>query len=280
MPLLWFASYPKSGNTWLRAFFANYVVDRPEPLPIQSLGDHVLSDTTKWPYKKVASQDIDTMADTDWFRLRPAAQAVMAAACKGPVPVKTHSVLGAHKGAPTINMDVSCGSIYVVRNPLDVLVSYADFIGEDISSCADIMLMPVAIAQRTEISAPAVQSSWSNHVESWTGLPPTHVHIMRYEDMKADPERSFAPIPGFFGLPTDAERLKRAIRHSSFGELARQEAETGFRERSQKQEKFFRRGETGGWRNVLSDDVVQRMIDGCGSMMRKFGYLDEAGNPI
>ena len=33
----WLASYPKSGNTWMRAYLANYLMDPDEPVSINDL---------------------------------------------------------------------------------------------------------------------------------------------------------------------------------------------------------------------------------------------------
>lgn len=35
--ICWLASYPKSGNTWLRIFLANMIADRGEPVLLRDL---------------------------------------------------------------------------------------------------------------------------------------------------------------------------------------------------------------------------------------------------
>ena len=42
--LIWLASYPKSGNTWLRAFLHNLMRNPNEPYDINRLTDFTLSD--------------------------------------------------------------------------------------------------------------------------------------------------------------------------------------------------------------------------------------------
>ena len=113
-----------------------------------------------------------------------------------------------------------------------------------------------------------------------TAHPSPLLTVVRYEDLQADPSAAFRPLPARLGLPADEARLEKAIRFSSFGELARQEASDGFRERSANQKKFFRSGTTGGWRGVLPAPLVRRMVRELGPVMRRFGYLGPDGQPV
>jgi hypothetical protein len=40
---------------------------------------------------------------------------------------------------------------------------------------------------------------------------------------------------------------------------------------------FFRKGEIGSWRDVLTEEQISRIISDHGEVMRRFGYLTEAG---
>jgi hypothetical protein len=121
--------------------------------------------------------------------------------------------------------------------------------------------------------------TWSDHVTSWldrSGLP---VHLVRYEDLKRDPERFFGEVVRFCGLPLDMERVSRAVAFSEFSELRGQEQSNDFCERLS-QTPFFRKGQAGSWREELPADLVQRLIDIHGETMRRFGYLDENNQPV
>jgi hypothetical protein len=122
--------------------------------------------------------------------------------------------------------------------------------------------------------------SWSGHVHSWvddSGLP---LHLIRYEDLRREPEKIFGEVAHFCNLPFDAARIQKAIAFSSFGELQKQEKEKGFRERLPKTSgAFFRQGRVGGWRDELTPDLVKQLIDAQGETMKRFGYLDEYNQP-
>ena len=104
------------------------------------------------------------------------------------------------------------------------------------------------------------------------------LHVVRYEDMREKPMKTFAGLSKFLGLPEDKERVKRAVKFSSFRELKKQEAAGGFAEaRPDGKARFFRQGKAGAWRGVLSDELVARLIDTHGEVMTEFGYLSRNG---
>jgi hypothetical protein len=76
----------------------------------------------------------------------------------------------------------------------------------------------------------------------------------------------------FLGLPDDRERLARAIKLSSFKELRKKEDAHGFIERSSAQQRFFREGKAGGWREKLTPVQVQSLVAVNEPQMRRFGY--------
>jgi hypothetical protein len=104
-----------------------------------------------------------------------------------------------------------------------------------------------------------VLGRWDDHVASWTESQGLALHVMRYEDMVADPERAFRALLGFLRAPVNDGQLRRAIRRASFKSLQKQEAREGFRERPGAMERFFVRGKPGGWRDELTPDQVARL---------------------
>src|SRR5206468_5896926 len=87
---------------------------------------------------------------------------------EGLVFVKTHNALMSDRGHPTINLSVTTGAVYIVRNPLDVVLSYAPHMGLDIDRAIERMATPGVETGVTEKMVYEVWGSWSEHVESWT----------------------------------------------------------------------------------------------------------------
>ena len=127
--------------------------------------------------------------------------------------------------------------------------STADFMGTGLDQAIEMMgtdyLEVPHDLERNNVSI--LSGSWSQHVASWTGREDERLHVVRYEDMLDKPSATFGAVARFLGLKPSRQRLLRAIRHSSFRALQSQEAAGGFKERSEHQKKFFRRGKAGGW---------------------------------
>ena len=73
--------------------------------------------------------------------------------------------------------------------------------------------------------------SWSEHVLSWIEQEGFPVHVVRYEDMQGSPLETFTAAARFCGLACDPDSVRRALDHSSFEKLQKQERKSGFRER-------------------------------------------------
>ncbi len=202
-------------------------------------------------------------------------QADLVRGAEGPVYIKTHNAVATVEGFPTVNFDVTLAAVYVVRNPLDVAVSYAHYSGLPFDPIIAHMADPSGNIDFSGRRVWEFMGSWSFHAASWMSVPHRPILLLRYEDMLAAPERSFGRLAAFLRLKADAGQLARAIEKSSFAEMARQEEQHGFNERPGTSEKFFRSGKAGQWREALSPAQVSAVIAAHGPMMMRFGYLAE-----
>src|SRR5438093_533418 len=104
-------------------------------------------------------------------------------------------------------MEHTAGAIYVVRNPLDMVISHAHHYGKTIDESIVTVNEDAKVAGG-EISVFEVHCSWSRNVESWTARPSPALHIMRYEDMRARPVEAFGGLVQFL-------RQMRSEEHTS-----------------------------------------------------------------
>jgi hypothetical protein len=111
-------------------------------------------------------------------------------------------------------------------------------------------------------------------VHFWTRRPSPQLHVMRYEDMVAGPERAFAALIRFLGQAPPPDRLARAVRFSAFATLQAQEQAHGFIEQPpESRGPFFAAGRPGLWREVLTRAQRRRLERDHASVMARFGYL-------
>ena len=271
--ILWLASYPKSGNTWLRIFFANLFADGQSAYDINDLGRYFFGEMSADLYEHVAGKSVTAMSDYEIHQLRPRVHQLLTSLRPETVIVKTHNAIAERDGISTVTPGATEGAIYVVRNPLDVVISYADHYGLSVDNAIDAMASP----ENRVVTAPTAVfqylGDWSRHVHSWSRADGLRCHVVRYEDLSNKPVDSFAAITAFLGMKVPRGRVRRAVRNASFKEVKRQERKRGFAEKSRHAEAFFRQGKTNQWRNNLSAEQVERIVASHGETMAEFGYL-------
>jgi hypothetical protein len=273
--IVWLASYPKSGNTWLRHFLHGLLRPGEGAHDINDMHGLTAYETAARWFRPLAGRPLDECDPAEIARLRPRAQEALAAAADGLVFAKTHSALVRDGGEPTINARVTAGALYIVRNPLDVAASFAHHLGAGLDDAIRCMASPGFTARASAHFAHEVYGSWSENVASWTAKPHRALHVMRYEDMLAAPRQAFRALADHLLLtPTDAA-LDAAIERSSFARLKEQEERAGFAEKPAAAASFFREGKAGGWREALSAPQIRAIVGAHREQMARFGYVPE-----
>ena len=279
--LVWIASYPKSGSTWVRILLANFLADSEAPVPINRISRHLpgIGASSRREFELEIGISSAECTDAEADMLMPAlhrCRAVRAAKAGKTVFCKIHDACRrTSAGDPLIPEEVTLGALYVLRHPLDVAVSSAFYSDCDFAQAVAHLNHP-----RTRQAGNSVDQmlqvlfDWSGHVRSWTGaLFP--VLAVRYEDLLADAPGQLGRMARFLRLEGagDEGRLRRAAAFSSFDRLREEEDREGFVEgwRNLKHP-FFRCGESGAWRRHLSAEQVRSVLDAHAETMAAFEY--------
>ncbi|USG61434.1 sulfotransferase domain-containing protein [Sneathiella marina] len=271
--IVWLASYPKSGNTWIRTFLHNLHFDPAKPFDINMISSLTYGDGGKTWYEKASGKPFDELTPQQVARLTPTVHMAFANMRPGPVFVKTHSAVGSLHNVPLITMECTIGAVYIVRNPLDIAVSMASHYDMDLDESIDMLNNPRATARGSEGKVAQIYGSWTSHVGSWQEQRGAKMLTLRYEDLLTKPRKTFSALTHFLQLKHSRKQLEKAIKFSSFDNLKKQELEKGFKERPNDKDLFFRVGKAGQWKELLSDDQKNRVIDCHQHMMKEFGYL-------
>ncbi|SMF09177.1 Sulfotransferase domain-containing protein [Tistlia consotensis] len=279
--LVWLASYPKSGNTWLRLFLANYLLDRSEPFPINDLPKLTFADNVAEPYVKLSGRPIEALDEATVHALRPQVHRLLSTQGPDLILVKTHVALYVSNGIPSITVPATRATVYLVRNPFDVADSFAQHFGVGLDQAVDTLCSPNALLRgdpRRKLGQRI--GDWGSHATRWADAAPLNPLVLRYEDLRRDPLGAFSAVVRHLGLPCDPPRVERAIGFAAFDEARRQEERVGFVEGSSKAERFFRAGQIGRGRDRLGEEQRGRLVAAHGEAMRRFGYLDADGRPV
>lgn len=273
--IVWLAAYPKSGNTWVRAFLYNLIEQPAKPGRIANLPDYFESESDpRWYLPMLGGKSLEECSAEEIISLKNAVHREIAASRpSGSVFTKTHNRFGNYNDHPLHNVSVMSGAIYIVRNPLDVVLSTADHFGLSIDAAIDFMANDDTGTPSNQENVVSYLGSWSSHVASWTRQAHKQIVVIRYEDMLDKPLKAFGQMAKLLGLGKDKTGIKRAIRFSSFAELKKQETGEGFIERSQNSKFFFRKGKKNQWVTELNDTQVERIVDRHREQMQKFKYI-------
>jgi hypothetical protein len=184
-------------------------------------------------------------------------------------------------GRPLFPPDVSRAAIYFIRNPLDVLISFAHHSATEPEKMIRVLNDPEkAFGRSPEKLFNQLRqklSTWSGHVKSWVDQEDIPVHVMRYEDMRRDPFEVFEKALKFLHLTVSDEKVRQALKNSDLSILQEQEKQQGFKEKMIRADQFFRKGKPGEWREVLTEEQVKSVVSEHREVMRRFGYLDQDG---
>jgi hypothetical protein len=287
MRTVWLASYPKSGNTWMRVLLANLAAEGERAVDINNLvlRGGIASARERFDQLTLLDSGLLTLEEID--ALRPRVYEMLAGdpcdddgapPAEGPVRfIKAHDAYSRlSSGEPLLaSTRAASGAIVIVRDPRDIAPSLAHHSHIGLNEAIDFMGDPGAAfcgkRDRQHRQLRQRLHDWSGHVESWLDQADVPVHLVRYEDLKADPVATLSAALSFMQMEASSAAIERAVRLSAFDNLAAQERDNGFRE-APLQRRFFRRGESGAWRDELDRSQVARIEQDHGAVMRRLGY--------
>ncbi len=276
--IVWLASYPRSGNTWLRIFLDRLIhVLEGREVDEEDFARRIrfaLTDSDIGLYKGWLEPPASNVSPMDLAKARLPALASIVEHSPGIVPLKTHYANIAMYDVRFMAPEISAGAIYVVRNPLDVAISFAHFNSSPIDESIAIMGKSGCVTPPGENILFELRGSWSEHVSTWTTDHDDSLLVVRYEDMLEKPLEAFAAIAKHTRMTCTNAQLQKAIDLTSFGQLREREARSGFVEKPESVGRFFREGKSGQWQDVLTNEQVERIIADHGVQMRRMGYLD------
>lgn len=283
--IFWLASYPKSGNTWLRIFlFKIYQLSRQKVILDELSGVGLMPANRKW-LDALTGFDTACLTDDEADHIKSDTSQWFAQLQKDTLYYKSHEAYTYFDdGEPRIPVANSLGAIYLVRNPLDVSISLASHYNCSIDDAIGYLNDPdYTIAGTACGYQPRLRQmyySWSGHVKSWLSAKNIRHLMVRYEDMKRQPLETFTTIVNFLNLNVSSDMIKSALEETRFDKLKALEAEKGFNEAMVHGNPFFRKGIVGDWKNTLSQEQVDKIVNAHRDVMQMLGYLDENGQPI
>lgn len=257
--IIWLASYPKSGNTWMRSLLAHYFMPLGKAPDINNLRQFTTGDTRQDFFDAANGGPFRGQGLDDWMRVRGRALRLIAASKPDHHFVKTHCQPIRLFDQDVIPPEITAAAIYILRNPFDLAPSFARHQACDLDTAIAQMLNPDTITG-TPSGIIDLLGRWDDHIHTWThagGLP---LHVVRYEDMLANTGKAMRGlIERFFRLAVDKPKLARAVKATNFESMKKFEESHGFAEKPAAMKAFFAKGQAGVWREDLTPVQVGRL---------------------
>ena len=281
--IIWIASYPKSGNTWVRSLLASYLYSNNGVFNFD-----LLKKIKQFPSKKSFEfflkdfTDIKKISDY-WI----AAQERIRFFNKETIFLKTHSALCTLENNPFTNKRNTKAVIYIVRDPRNVITSLAHHYSLNIDQAFDFindknrMLLKNEYGQGN-FGIATVLGNWSEHYKSWKNINFAPILIVRYEDLINDVKKTFMSILNFLSnltkIEIDEKKIINTIDSCRFDVLSNKEKNEGFIEsvdhkESGKKLKFFNLGKKNNWKNLLDKQYEEKLRENFEPVMKELNYL-------
>ena len=282
---IWLASYPKSGNTLLRSMIAAYFFSKegiynfdliknikqfPNITLFERLGIDVKNE------KEVVKNYIKVQES---FNKKNSVQFL-----------KTHSYLFNINNHAFTDLSNSLGSIYIVRDPRNVVTSYANHTNISIEQAADDLINLTQMggdlnktkgSERTKVFT----GTWNSNFNSWKSFKFQNRYLLiKYEDLISHKEKTFLKVLNFIHKlnkvkpEIDINKLKNVILTTDFEKMKKMEEEKGFFEgkvdkKTGKKIPFFNLGEKNDWKKILNEQIQEKIENAFQKEMKELGYI-------
>ena len=277
--IFWIASYPKSGNTWLRAIILSLFFTKDGVFDFKLLNKIRYFDTPG-NYKFIESLNNDdfnnvhdlTVISKYWIEAQKRSIVI-----DGNFTFyKTHSANIKINNFRYTNEDTTLGLIYLVRDPRDVVLSYAKHKGMGVNEIIDLMKNE-EILTSSGGGYPVVLSSWNHHYLSWINLKVPKI-IIRFEDLLEKTEMILWKLIDFFDVNYQLKfnNTKRVVNNillsTTFEKFQDYEKKHGFAEATTNS-MFFRKGKSNQWQKELNEYQQDEIENSFKSAMKEINYL-------
>ena len=288
--IIWLASYPKSGNTWLRAILHQIIIKKKNNHETWLSNLHKLVDT--YPkiehFKNLTSvliNESDFLNKNEIIKNWDKSQKKLNSDKKLRL-LKTHNMLCSinidqHNHSFT-NEDNTLGVIHVVRDPRNVITSVKNhFFLQTYDEALEFLTNASKWSGIKNGEIPHFISSWEHHFESWALFPKNYI-LFKYEDILNNPEKQIKRLieylQKFIKIDCDKETINQIINDTNFENLKNLEKKGNFLENAVNAEtkdkaNFFNLGPKNDYKKLLDKNIQNEIENKFENTMKKLNYL-------
>ena len=277
--IIWIASYPKSGNTYLRSFLASYYFSKKGKFDF-----NLLMNIPQFPSIRFSQRDFLSFSDAskNWISNQK-----FFFNKEELFFLKTHNSLCRYENFEFTTQSESIGAIYIVRDPRNVITSMCNHYSFNLEYALEKMSDKKASlsekASNGDCSNFTFLGSWSDHYKSWKNNDKFKVLFIKYEDLKENKELIFKKVIDFIERlkgskqnKFDENKFFNSIRSTNFVNLKNKEINEGFEESKissmGKKINFFNMGFKNDWKKLLPQNIIKKIDKQFEKELSELGY--------
>lgn len=282
---IWLASYPKSGNTLVRSLLASYFFSKDG-----SFNFEIIKNIKQFPNSELfENMGVNIKNEKDVIKNYIRVQESINK--KNSVQfLKTHSYLFNIDNNQFTDLKNTLGAIYIVRDPRNVVTSYAHHNAISVSKAAFQLTNSIHLggnlsSKKTSDRTKVYLGSWNSNFNSWKSLKaPGKYLLIKYEDLINNKKETFIKILEFIyslqkvNFVIDDAKLENTLMSTDFENMQNLEKEKGFIEskidlKTGKKIPFFNLGAQNRWENSLDSKIKKQIEDAFEKEMKELEYL-------
>jgi len=281
--IVWLASYPKSGNTYLRSLISSYLYSNDGLFNF-----NLLKNTIQFPNKFIFDKlgiDFKNVTEQNKNYLQ-AQEFIHKLGKKNSIQfVKTHSSCASIGNYKFLSFETTLCAIHIVRDPRNVVTSYSKHFKKTKKQSVFDITNELIIGINSKTHPPTHVGAWNFHYNSWKQLNKSNRYMLvKYEELLNDPEKILVSVLNFIyrlgksKISIDKKKLANSIASTDFDKMQKLEKKEGFFE-SKKNEKtgesvpFFNLGKKNDWRNYLDNKLIKKIETKFEKEMLELNYL-------
>ena len=278
--IIWLASYPKSGNTLLRSILSSYFYSEDGIFNFKNL-----EKISQFPQTShLMSIGVDVNNEKEVFKNFINAQNLINKERQKVKFFKTHSSLCKMYDSNFTDLKNTLGSIYIVRDPRNVVTSLAHHYGLSVDQATNVMIDKDRLMDKTAKNCRVFLGSWGFNYNSWKNLQNQKKYLLvKYEDLLKKKKTVLLKIFKYLdslGLKSslDMIKLNKVIKTTEFESMKKKEENETFYEavidtNTGKRKNFFNLGPQNNWRKLLDKKNVDKIEISFEKEMLELGYL-------
>ena len=278
--IIWLASYPKSGNTFVRSFLSSYVFSKDGIFNFE-----LLKNIKQFPDNSLFEKiGVDTKNQEEMNKNYINSQKVFYNE-KSIRFLKTHSCFVNKEGFRFTDGHNTLGVIYIVRDPRNIVTSFSHHFQQSVEESSEALITHKYLGKDSELHCTTYVGSWKYHYNSWKVFEKYNRYLLiKYEDLINNREKTFLKILKFIAhlgkvkFSLDNEKFNNTLKSTSFDQVQKLEEQNSFAEakvnkNTGKKIKFFNLGVKNDWKKLLDVKIKDKLEKELQNEMKELNYL-------